>query len=718
LAPSRKDPKIDHDDGMMARIFIVRLLVPCLLSSIHLACTMSPSTTTTQLIQKPSLITTDVVALSGVSFSDLQRSGDRLYYRCSDPSKAGKSTVVMLDGTSQETTTLMMTPETHNVRSAVHEYGGGSFVVTSKGGVVYTVFPSHEVHFREQEGGESKRIYPPEGKTSTGCRFADFCVAPTSDDGSSFSLIAVMEDHSDPKNVLNSIAKLNLDGTVSVLASGHDFYAAPSFDENTRQLAFVTWDHPNMPWDSTSLYLLELDESLETVGDPKLIHGGPDSDTSIYAPQWHPRSGKLYFLSNESGWYNVYEWTTGSSSKNILPKNADCSEGKSGWALNTPCFTFLGESKLCATYSEGGESVVVVIDLGDKNKISEYGRDLFPPTSIDSLVGCSHKLFFCGGGTKQPRGIWCWNLNAPSETAKEVVSSLSVDNLQDLQQFMSEPVLVEAKSSSRGTGRCYAYYYPPNNLSPELPNDFRPPMLVKAHGGPTARTSTTFRLDIQFWTSRGFAVLDVDYGGSTGYGKEYQKSLLGNWGVLDVDDVKYAALDRVDKGLANKDWICIDGSSAGGYTTLAALTFTDTFKAGASKYGIGDLSMLAQETHKFESRYMDRLIGPYPQAQSVYDERTPTKHIEQLNCPCILLQGDEDKVVPPSQAETMFQALKSKGVPSSLVIYKGEQHGFRKSENIGHALLSEYFFFCKIFGFVPLPEQNFDGVRIGERIEV
>jgi dipeptidyl aminopeptidase/acylaminoacyl peptidase len=261
---------------------------------------------------------------------------------------------------------------------------------------------------------------------------------------------------------------------------------------------------------------------------------------------------------------------------------------------------------------------------------------------------------------------------------------------------------------------------PPSYLHSALQADpeFAPPLLVKAHGGPTARRSTTFRLDVQFWTSRGLAVLDVDYGGSTGYNKAYRQSLLGKWGLLDVDDVKHAALYCVLQKKANANWICIDGRSAGGYTTLAAFTFTNTFRAGASLFGIGDLSLLADETHKFESRYLEGLIGPYPEGKEMFDTRCPILHLDQLTCPAILLQGDEDKVVPPSQAETMYAALRKKGLPSTLILYKGEQHGFRQSNHISHALLSEYSFFCQTFGFELQQEGDFKGIKIGERVEI
>jgi dipeptidyl aminopeptidase/acylaminoacyl peptidase len=297
-------------------------------------------------------------------------------------------------------------------------------------------------------------------------------------------------------------------------------------------------------------------------------------------------------------------------------------------------------------------------------------------------------------------------------------------DLTEIQTAMSKPQLIQYPSPG-GIGYAYGYYYPPSrwiagsSSSSRDENDDnmkKPPLLVKAHGGPTSQTSTTFRLLIHFWTSRGFAVLDVDYGGSTGKGAAYRKSLHGKWGIVDVNDVCAGATYCIRQGWVHPKWVCIDGSSAGGYTTLAALTFRTTFLAGASLYGISDLTALARDTHKFESHYLDGLVGSYPKDQSIFDERCPILFPEKLNCPILLLQGLEDKVVPPNQAEGMFHALKEKGLLTSLVMYKGEQHGFRKKKNIQHVLNSEYSFFCQVFGIEP--EEGTEELAIGVRLEM
>jgi dipeptidyl aminopeptidase/acylaminoacyl peptidase len=664
------------------------------------------------LTERESLITPETVSLGGVTLGDLQSHGSHLYFASSDPARQGKASVQTLSAHRDDN---HCGPETltdlaHNVRSAVHEYGGASFCAISEG-IIYTDFSSKAVFWKKQNSDSPQQVFPKQGEASA-CRFADFSVVERS--GKSPLLLAVMEDHTNPapELVQNSVVIISLDGDANVvsLASGHDFYSYPAIQNN--QLAFVAWNHPNMPWDETSLYVLELDEDFQPLGEPQLVHGG--SGISVSAPHWYDI--KLYFLSNANGWYNLQEYNVATKeTKALLPKEADFSEHACGWILGIKCFAILKSGLLVAKYSNkaSGATKVVLIDLLKDYVVREV--DL-PVPSISHLTACDDSIYFLGGSTNTPIGVWYWECpNDASSVPTEVYSTMRVDNLPELQAFFSEPKLIKFPSTA-GVGHAYGYYYPPNNLSSSLPKDFKPPLLVKAHGGPTSSTSTTFKLNIQFWTSRGFAILDVDYGGSTGYGREYMQSLKGQWGVVDVADVCSGATFCADQGLANREWLCIDGGSAGGYTTLAALAFKNLFKAGASLYGVGDLSALAEETHKFESRYLDGLIEPYP--GPLYDERCPIKHVDKFDCPVILLQGDEDRVVPPNQAETMFDVLSAKGLTTALVMYKGEQHGFRKAENIKHALLSEYAFFCKIFGIVPQSVGDFSGVSLGERVDI
>lgn len=431
----------------------------------------------------------------------------------------------------------------------------------------------------------------------------------------------------------------------------------------------------------------------------------------------------------------MFRFNWASANSLLLFATADFSEaGKFGWLLGLAPFAVLSDGRIASVChpppgmnGESESSKFVLITVGPHGAPTDIqevavGSKNIPPTAVDSLCACGGALYFLGGSVNDPVALWRWDSPGDDASiAKQVFTTVSDDlarELETIKPSLSSPKCLKFPSDAQvGLGFAYGYYYHPTNMASA---DLKPPLLVKAHGGPTSSTSTTFRLDIQYWTSRGFAILDVDYGGSTGYGKEFRESLRGQWGILDVADVCEGAKFCVEKEWVNGKWLCIDGKSAGGYTTLAALTFQDTFHAGASLYGVGDLSALYLGTHKFESRYMDRLIGPYPEKKDVYDARCPILKADKLSCPVILLQGDQDKVVPPDQAETMFEALKAKNIPTNLIMYKGEQHGFRKAENIRHSLFSEYCFFCKVFGIEPQPDEEFKdtAIPLGARVDI
>jgi len=688
-------------------------------------------------------ITADTVALAGVSFSELRSSctkarneeGAVLYYCERDPANAGKTNIqalIMKENNQNKTTVSLSSSSDSNVRSAVHEYGGGAYCCLADGSVLYTDFPSHDLYQTDVTTKHFKKIHV----QRTNCRFADF-VPMTNTGNNPTIVICIMEDHTDPApaNVQNSIVALNLEtGTVTTVASGHDFYACPqltttsSTTTSTTKLAYIAWDHPNMPWDTTFLYIQSLDMDGLPQGAPMKVD--QDSPCSKCEPRWCPSSfsnnnsnnhdddSTLVFLSDVSGWYNFYEVQNDATNITPLhPKEADFCSGSQGWILGLSPYIVLKNHTIVACYNNGedGDRLVCIPTLHNSSHvIQEFGREYIPPTSLSCLCATDDSMiYFVGGSITEPPAIWSWDGHG---VATKVVDSIrdSTIHLKELQSVMSEPRLIQFPSQG-GVGYAFGYYYPPTNRNNDE-TQLLPPLLVKAHGGPTSQTSTTFRLVIQFWTSRGFAVLDVDYGGSTGYGKEFRQSLQGKWGIVDVNDVCAGANYCVQQGWVNPQWLCIDGSSAGGYTTLAALTFENVFSAGASLYGVSDLSALAEDTHKFESRYLDGLVGKYPQDKAVFEERCPILFTEKLNCPILLLQGTEDKIVPPNQAERMFEALKEKGLSTSLVLYKGEQHGFRKKENIRHSLNAEYSFFCQVFGIEP--EEGTEQIAIGERIEL
>jgi dipeptidyl aminopeptidase/acylaminoacyl peptidase len=365
-------------------------------------------------------------------------------------------------------------------------------------------------------------------------------------------------------------------------------------------------------------------------------------------------------------------------------------------------YGFLADGRLFATYSKDGSSRLVVANVtngdGPATDIQEYDMQDGLPMMFGGIVAsASNDLYFIGGSPSTPTSVFKWSLDSPGRDAEQLACS---STLQFSPEIVSIPKQIEFPTTMGKTA--FGYYYAPCNEKYKCTTEQAPPLLVKAHGGPTACTGTSFNAVIQYWTSRGFAVLDVDYGGSTGYGRDYRRRLRGAWGIVDVDDVCAGAQYLVQQGLADAKRLCIDGGSAGGYTTLSALAFRDTFRAGTSLYGIGDLSMLAGDTHKFESRYLDGLVGEYPKDMAVYKARSPIESVDTLNCPILLLQGVEDKVVPPNQAESMHQALLKKGLPTCLKLYEGEQHGFRQAKNIEDALDSELAFYGKIYG-IPVP---------------
>merc|ERR1719399_1228100 len=600
-----------------------------------------------------------------------------------------------------------------NVRTRVHEYGGGAHVLAPNGGLIASDFASQRVYW-VTDGGVS--CLTPETSWKTGqYRFADFKVVE-----SRGWLVAVRENHGEngdaaPADVVNEVVALALDGSgeMQVLATGADFYAAPRVSPDGKDLAYVCWDHPSMPWDTTELRLAALSDKAKNTKDHLLVDGS-DGDTSVLQPAWHPTSGALYYISDATGFYNLRrlpppakDSTTATSERSadaLPPGEVDFGGSSPGWALGQQGYAFLANGQVAAHVPNRATGCTDLLVFDDADAAADAAASARRYTTADGLPHSfgslapapDGTLYLLGGAPDAPSAVYGWGglkAGAAGMEAAELLASSSSASLPA--GFCSVPQPIEFPST---LGSAYGYYYPPTNPKYRS-SEAAPPLLVKAHGGPTACTSTQFNPSIQFWTSRGFAVLDVDYGGSTGYGREYRRRLRGNWGVVDIDDVCAGATALVKRGLADGARLAIDGGSAGGYTTLGALAFRDVFTAGCSLYGIADLSTLAGDTHKFESRYLDGLIGKYPEDKKLYEERAPINSLDTLSCPILLLQGDEDKIVPPNQAEMMHAALLKKGLPTALKMYVGEQHGFRKSENIEDALNSELYFFSRVFGF-------------------
>ena len=628
-------------------------------------------------------ITSESIVAEAVGLGGIALDGEDIYWLESRPSEGGRRVIVRRtpDGQTQD-----IIPRPFNVRTRVHEYGGGDFTVAA--GVVYFVnFEDQRIYSLEaggQEPGGEPQPITAGAEPAGGRRYADFAV-----DAARNRLICVHEVHTGGgAEPVNSVAAVSLsDGEMLTLASGSDFYAAPRLSPDGTQLAWLAWDHPNMPWDGVELYVAPLDAD-GTPGPAELVAGGLDE--AIFQPEWSP-DGRLYFVSDRTGWWNLYRRAIDGQVEAVT-EPLELEFGKPHWVFGSATYGFESAERIICAANDRGTWGLFSLDTGNGRL---DGLDL-PYTEMgrgDLKVGAGSVVFSAGSPT-QPLSVLRLDLADSSLSLLPLrrASAASVDP-----GYLSAPQAIEFPTTDGLTA--HAFYYPPSNLDYTAPEGEKPPLLVKSHGGPTAAASRSLDLTIQYWTSRGIAVLDVNYGGSTGYGREYRDRLKGQWGIVDVDDCVNGARYLVEQGEVDGSRLAIDGGSAGGYTTLAALAFRDVFQAGASHYGVSDLEALAQDTHKFESRYLDSLIGPYPERRDLYLARSPINHTDGLSCPLILFQGLEDKIVPPSQAVLMFEAVRAKGLPCAYVPFAGEQHGFRRAENIRRALDGELYFYSRVFGF-------------------
>jgi dipeptidyl aminopeptidase/acylaminoacyl peptidase len=569
-----------------------------------------------------------------------------------------------------------LTPEGFNARTLVHEYGGLAYAV--HGDTLFFANFADQRLYRIQPGGAPEPITPaPPAPRSN--RYADPVVSP---DGR--WLVCVRERHTGDE-VVNEVVALPTDGSAEprILAGGHDFYSFPRLSPDGARLAWICWDHPRMPWDGTELWEAPVDAGLHP-GTARLVAGS--ADESVTQPRYAP-DGRLHFVSDRSGWWNLYAGAEGGAQA-IAPRDAEFAGPD--WVFGQCSYVFGDDGSLVATWGQAGADHLGILRPGE----AEFTEIETRFTVLGSLKPFGSGVVTVAANAAEAPAVV--EISVPSGLSRVIHRSRELELPPDL---ISIPRAIEFPTEGGLTA--HAIYYPPANPDFAGPENERPPLVVISHGGPTSATSTALNLGIQFWTTRGIGVVDVNYGGSTGYGREYRRRLNGAWGVVDVDDCVNAARYLAEQGEVDGDRLVIRGGSAGGYTTLCALTFRDAFACGGSHYGVADAGALATDTHKFESRYLDGLIGPWPEARALYEERSPIFHTDRLNTPLILFQGLEDEIVPPAQAERMADALRRKGVPFAYLAYEGEQHGFRKAENIKRTAEAELYFYGRILGFQP-----------------
>jgi dipeptidyl aminopeptidase/acylaminoacyl peptidase len=626
-------------------------------------------------------ITSALIVAQSIALGEVRLDADQIYWGEGRPQDNGRQTVVrraLAGGTAME---VVAAP--FSVRTRVHEYGGGAWTVAD--GTLYFSNDQPGTDGRKPD----RRLYrqPRQGMAAALTPEGDWRYADGILDARRERWIGIREDHTRPPHPANTIVAVELSGAGDdpghVLVSGHDFFSSPRLSPDGQKLAWLAWDHPDMPWVSSRLYVDQLDHEGRPSGSPTLVAGGPEE--SVFQPEWSPDGSSLCFVSDRSGWWNLYAHEPASGTTRALAPIA-AEFGQAQWVFGLSTYAFAGRDRIIATYTAGGLGKLGVLD-------PRSGRldvlDL-PFHEFRYVRANGTHAAFCAGAPDIPTSVVLLDLGSRRHEVLKRGTDIADDPAIRRYFTKAEPV----EFPTEGGKTAFAIFYPPANPDYVAPSDDKPPLVVRCHGGPTSAASRTLSLGIQFWTSRGIAVLDLDYGGSTGYGREYRQRLHLNWGIVDVDDSVNAARYLIDRGSVDARRLVIAGGSAGGYTALAALTFRDTYQGGASYYGVSDLAALTKDTHKFESHYLDWLIGPYPQAKATYDQRSPLYHSERLSKPVIFLQGEEDAIVPPDQTDRMVEALRRKGIAVGYLLFSGEQHGFRRGANIQRALDAELSFYA------------------------
>ncbi len=608
-------------------------------------------------------ITPELLTTQGVRISDPQAVGERLYWLETRPQEKGRNVLVCEHAGKR--TELFAAPL--SVRTRAQEYGGSSYLATAA--FIFYVQDSDQRLYQYDLASQQTKALTPEGAF----RYADFYHDQTHQ-----RLIAVCEDYTqDSHHPSARIIAIDLStSAINTLAEGADFYSNPRISPDAQQLSYLCWFHPQMPWDGTECVVAQLDAQGNIVRE-QIIAGS--ASESVFQPQWSP-DNQLFFVSDRNNWWNIYRWN-GTNADAIYEYDAEFATPQ--WVFGMSTYGFLNAQEIFCCYSQQGFWQIGIISITQKKlqKVPSEFRDI-------SAIHCNNnRAWFIAASVTQGSQLYSYRDNK--------IIAITHSGAPVALGYIAPANAIEF--ATRDGEIAHGFFYRPTNAQIAAQSDSLPPLIVMCHGGPTGATETGLNLKIQFWTSRGFAVLDVNYRGSTGYGRQYRDRLKNNWGITDVIDACSGVDYLIAQKLVDKNKIAIRGSSAGGYTVLAALTFSDHFKAGASLYGIGDLEALAKDTHKFEAHYLDSLVGAYPQEQAIYHARSPIHHIEQLNCPVIFLQGLQDKVVPPAQAEAMVNALTAKGIYTEYITFTEEAHGFRQAQTIQRALEAELAFYIKVF---------------------
>jgi dipeptidyl aminopeptidase/acylaminoacyl peptidase len=607
-------------------------------------------------------VTSDFIVAQAIGLSDIQLDGQDTYWVESRPAEAGRSVVVKCDA-GGATVDIVASPL--NARTRVHEYGGGAYGV-SQGSLFFSNFADQKIYRAGTDG--------PRSLTAEGLRYADLLI-----DHPRQRVVAVQEDHRQPEGEpVNSLVSIPFDGSQpATLASGRDFYSSPRLSPDGQRLAWLCWNHPNMPWDGSELWLADVAGD-GTLSSPHRVAGG--AAESVFQPEWSP-AGVLHFVSDRTGWWNLYRMD-GETATPLLPMEAEF--GMPQWVFGMSCYAFVSEERIACAWNRNGLWSLGLLDTG-----SQHLRDLgITGRDFSYVRATASRIVVRAGAPDKPPAIL--QIDLSSGVCKSLKQSSPAPG-PELQPFLSPGQPYEFPT---GNGeKAYAFFYRPRNPEFAGPANDTPPLLVKCHGGPTAAATSTLDLRTQYWTSRGYAVLDVNYGGSTGYGRRYRDRLKGQWGVVDVQDCVKGAEALASQGLVDGKRMMITGGSAGGYTVLCALAFHKIFSGGASHYGVSDLEALTRDTHKFESRYLESLVAPYPAETGLYQRRSPVHFARQMTAPVIFFQGEDDKVVPPNQTEMMVEALRAQGLPVGYVLFAGEGHGFRRGDNIKRALDGEFAFY-------------------------